>query len=129
MKVAQSCLTLCDHRDCRLPGSCVHGILQARYWSGLPMPSPGDLPNPGIESRPPALQVDSLPSELPLPRQQKRREYFVLQPHWSKTWIMISHLSRDITPRYSPKYLTHCCFCCYCCLVTKSCLTLQPHGL
>ena len=35
------------------------------YWSGLPFPSPGDLPNPGITSKSPALQADSLPSELP----------------------------------------------------------------
>ena len=35
--------------DCRLPGSSVHGILQQEYWSGLPCPPPGDLPNPGIE--------------------------------------------------------------------------------
>ena len=35
------------------------------YWSGEPMPSPGDLPDPGIESGSPALQVDSLPVELP----------------------------------------------------------------
>ena len=35
------------------------------YWSGLPFPSPGDLPDPGIEPESPALQVDSLPSELP----------------------------------------------------------------
>ena len=34
------------------------------YWSGLPSPSPGDLPNPGIEPGSPALQVDSLPAEL-----------------------------------------------------------------
>ena len=33
------------------------------YWSGLPFPSPGDLPNPGIEPRSPALQADTLPSE------------------------------------------------------------------
>ena len=33
------------------------------YWSGLPFPSPGDLPDPGIKPRSPALQVDSLPSE------------------------------------------------------------------
>ena len=32
-------------------------------WSGLPFPSPGDLPNPGIEPRSPALQADTLPSE------------------------------------------------------------------
>ena len=35
------------------------------YWSGLPFPSPGDLPYPGIESRYPALQVDALPCEPP----------------------------------------------------------------
>ena len=35
------------------------------YWSGLPFPSPRDLPDPGIEPRSPALQADALPSELP----------------------------------------------------------------
>ena len=35
------------------------------YWSGLPFPSPGDLPNPGIEPGSPALQADSLLSEPP----------------------------------------------------------------
>ena len=35
------------------------------YWSGWPFPSPGDLPNPGIEPRSPALQADSLPAEPP----------------------------------------------------------------
>ena len=34
------------------------------YWSGLPFPSPEDLPNPGIEPGSPALQADALPSEL-----------------------------------------------------------------
>ena len=36
-----------------------------KYWSELPFPSPGDLPNPGIKPRSPALQADSLPSEPP----------------------------------------------------------------
>ena len=35
------------------------------YWNGLPFPSPGDLPNPGIEPRSPTLQADTLPSESP----------------------------------------------------------------
>ena len=48
-KLLQSCPTLCDPMDCSLPGSSVHGILQARIWSGLPGPSPGDLPDPVIE--------------------------------------------------------------------------------
>ena len=50
--------------DCSRPGSSVHGILQAEYWSGLPCPSPGDLPDPGIEPRSLALQADYLLSEL-----------------------------------------------------------------
>ena len=46
-----------------------HGTLQSmefsrpEYWSGSPFPSPGDLPNPGVEPRSPALQVDFLPAE------------------------------------------------------------------
>ena len=40
------------------------GFSRQEYWSGLPFPSPGDLPNPGIEPRSPALEVDSLPTEL-----------------------------------------------------------------
>ena len=36
-----------------------------KYWSGLPLPSPGDLSDPGIEPRSPTLQADDLPSELP----------------------------------------------------------------
>ena len=39
-EVAQSCLTLSDPVDCHLPGSSVHGIFQAKYWSGVPLPSP-----------------------------------------------------------------------------------------
>ena len=40
------------------------GFSRQEYWSGLPFPSPGDLPNPGIEARSPALQANSLPTEL-----------------------------------------------------------------
>ena len=46
------------------------------YWSGWPFPSPGDLPNPGIEPRSPALQADSLPAEP----QGKPQEYWNGQP-------------------------------------------------
>ena len=41
------------------------GFSREEYWSGLPFPSPGDLPDPGIEPRSPALQADALPSEPP----------------------------------------------------------------
>ena len=62
-EVAQSCRTLCDPMDYQAPLSM--GFSRQEYWSGLPFPSPGDLPNPGVESRSPALQADTLPSEPP----------------------------------------------------------------
>ena len=112
-KSLQSCPTLCNPIDGRLPGSPIPGILQARtlkwvaitfsnagkskvnvkslsrvqlvvtpwtaayqappsmgfsrheYWSGLPLPSPENLPDPGIKPGSPALLTDSLPSEPP----------------------------------------------------------------
>ena len=39
------------------------GFFRQEYWSGLPFPSPRDLPNPEIEPRSPALQADALPSD------------------------------------------------------------------
>ena len=56
--VAQLCSTLCNPMD-----YTVHGILQARILEWGPFPSPGELPNPGIKPRSPALQADSLPAE------------------------------------------------------------------
>ena len=46
---AQLCLTLFDPIDCSSPGSSVHGFSRQEYWSGLPFPSPGDLPHLGIK--------------------------------------------------------------------------------
>ena len=51
--------------DCNLLGFSVHGILQARILVGSPFPSPGDLPDPGMEPRSPALEADTLTSEPP----------------------------------------------------------------
>ena len=65
VKLAQSRPTLCDPMGCSLPRSSVRGILQARILEWVAFPSPGDLPNPGIEPRSPALQADALPSEPP----------------------------------------------------------------
>ena len=47
--VTQLCPALCDPMDCSPRGSSVNGISQARYWSGLPHPPPGDLPDSGME--------------------------------------------------------------------------------
>ena len=60
---SQSCPTLCNPKDFSLPGSSFMGILQARILCPPPGDLPGDLPNPGIEPRSPALQADSLQSE------------------------------------------------------------------
>ena len=46
--LAQSCPTLCDPVEGSLPGSAIHGIFQQEYWSGLPFPSPGQLPPQGL---------------------------------------------------------------------------------
>ena len=51
--------------DCSPPGSPVHGILQARILDWFPFPYPGDLSNPEIAPKYPALQADSLPSKPP----------------------------------------------------------------
>ena len=63
--VAQSCPTMQPHglQPARL--LCPRGFCRQEYWSGLPCPLPGDFPSPGIESRSPALQAGSLPSEPP----------------------------------------------------------------
>ena len=62
-EVTQSLLTLCNPVDCSLPGSSVHGILQARILEWVAISFSRDLPNPGIEPGSPALQADALPSE------------------------------------------------------------------
>ena len=62
--VVQSCLTPSDPVDCSLPGSSIHGILQARILEWVTISFPGDLPDPGIEPRSPALEADALTSEL-----------------------------------------------------------------
>ena len=66
MKVVQLCPTLCDPMD-----YTVHGILQARILEWIAFPFSRDLPNPGIDPRSPAFQVDSLSAEP----QRKPKEY------------------------------------------------------
>ena len=55
----QLCLTFCDPMDCSLPGPLSTGFSRQEYWSGLPFPSPGNLPKPGVEPRSRASQNDS----------------------------------------------------------------------
>ena len=64
-KSLQSCSALCNPMDYHRPGFSVHGFSRQEYWSGLPVPSPGDLPDPEIEPESLALQADYLQSESP----------------------------------------------------------------
>ena len=60
--VAQSCLTLvATARTVAHQAPLSMGFPSQENWSGLPLPTPRDLPNPKIKPEPPALQVDSLP--------------------------------------------------------------------
>ena len=86
------------------------GFSRQEYWSGLPFPSPGVLPNPGTEPLSSTLQVDSLPSEPPgkpsysleLPQKQTKKK-FLSYSIWS-LWIIISpfnHFSYSLNILYS----------------------------
>ena len=59
-EVAQSRPALCNPMDCSPPGFSVHGFPRQEHCSGLPFLSPGDIPNPGVKSKSPAWQEDSI---------------------------------------------------------------------
>ena len=62
--VAKSCTTLATPWTVACQAPLSMGFSRQAYWSGFPFPSPGDLPDLGIEPGSPALQADSLPTEL-----------------------------------------------------------------
>ena len=62
--VAKLCPTLAIPWTVACQAPLFMGFSRKEYWSGLPFPSPGDLPNPEIEPGSPALEADSLPTEL-----------------------------------------------------------------
>ena len=63
--VTKLCLTLATPWTIARQAPLSMGFSRQEYWRGLPFPSPGNLPYPGVESGSPALQVDSLSTELP----------------------------------------------------------------
>ena len=65
VEVTQLCPTLQPHGLVARQAPLSMEFSRPEYWSGDPFPSPGDLPNPGIEPRSPTLQEDSLPAEPP----------------------------------------------------------------
>ena len=64
VKVTQSCLTLVTPWTVARKVPLSMGFSRQEFWSGLPFPSPGDLPDPGIKPMSSAWQADSLPTEL-----------------------------------------------------------------
>ena len=98
--VTKSCPTLVTPWAAASQASLSMRFSRHEYWSGLPFPSPGDLPDPGIDATSPALQADSLPTELWGKPQIKRcheikRRCFLAR----KAMTNLEHIikSRDIT--------------------------------
>ena len=80
--VAKSCLTLATPWAVAFQARLSIGFSRQEYQSGLPFPSLGDLPNPGNKPESPALQADSLPTELPLVAQLVKNLHAV-----QETWV------------------------------------------
>ena len=119
-EVAQSCLTLCNPMDCSPPSSSIHGILQAKYWSGLPFPSPGYLPNPGIQPRSPALRADALTSDSCL------EEYYGSHMALSISKLLLLNYSSSgplsllLSPSITLLFPISCCLVCFTSITYKS---------
>ena len=92
--VSLSCSTLSNPMHCSPPSSTVHGFSRQEHWSGLPLPSPGDLLNSGNEPRAPTLQVGSLPSEPP----RKPVSWITRQKLLQLGWEVLIHLLYSQTP-------------------------------
>ena len=95
------------------------GFSRQEYWSGLPFPSPGDLPHPGIEPRSPALQADTLPSEPPVQLIKHFAIYLKLRQHYKSTILQYIFLSACF---YSEHPTGHF-------LLTKLCMQGNRHSL
>ena len=72
------------------------GFSRQEYWSGLPFPSPGDLPDPGIEPRSPALQADALSCEPPgkWSEAESQKNWVTQDNSWPILWDLIALLEK-----------------------------------
>ena len=117
-EVTQSCPTLCDPWTVTYQAPLSMGFLRQEYWSGLLFPSPGDLPNPGIEPGSSTLQADALPSET-----------------WGKYVCVCIYICMCVC-MYVCMYITECVGVClfYECMSVQFSISvmsnsLWPHGL
>ena len=103
--VAQLCPNLCNSWTAAHLAPLSMGFSRQENWSGLPFPAPGDLSDPGIKPGSPALQADSLLTELPgKPRYYSGSNHSFTTPGWVVScvlWPCICHLSS-----YSLSFLT-----------------------
>ena len=136
--ITQSCPTLCDPMDIALQAPLSMGFSRQEYWSRcVPCPPPGDLSNPGIEPRSPALQADSLLSEPP----GKPKVWTTRGLNWGRVLSLPLDYAMDHVCRMEPVkaevpriYESQCgcvcvCVCVCVCMYAHCCLTLQPDGL
>ena len=121
----QSCPTLRPHglQPARL--LCQWRFSRKAYWRGLPCPLPGDLPNPGIEARSPALQTDSFQSEPPgKPKNTGVGSLFLLQGNFLTqesnrgllhcSGFFTSWATRKVLFIYNWDHSVCVCVCVYC---------------
>ena len=87
-------VTLCDPLDDSLPGSSSMGFSRQEYWSGLPFPSPGDLPKPGIKSVSPALTGRFLTTEPSGKHPTNRRHELMESASLSFTGTSLTEFSK-----------------------------------
>ena len=76
------------------------GFSRQEYWSGLPFPSPGDLPDPGIEPGSPTLEADALTSEPP----RKRNKQSSLE---SPSFLPKHFISKESFPKFQVPSADH----------------------
>ena len=112
---AQSCLTLCNPMTVAHQAPLSVGLPKQGYWSWLPFPPPGDLPNPGIEPMTPALpalQADSLPLRHPGSPEPTNQQS-------SKTQLSTNHSMTSSQGQTFPSALP---------AAQKASLRVLPHG-
>ena len=78
------------------------GFSRQEYWSGLPFPSPGDLPNSGIEPGSPALQADALTAELPAKPIKLANIFLQTIDYWEDRILLLGVVGWIIVPRGRP---------------------------